>query len=172
MALRGCIHIHRHRDFVFRVYDEHEYFYYMGEIGKDFVLTRDKAPLVHHNVYAEQDGPSLEQGQLALSPNGKYAVFTEHPWNTPPSVYLVDLRTRDSWKIAEGYNPTWSADAARVYFNKDPAQYVRYHDAIKHNSEFSEIYPKLTDGYEIYVYDLARKQEKRLTNNRVYDGFL
>lgn len=174
------------RDFVFRVYDEHEYFYYLGELGKSFVRTRSKVLLSHHNVYAEQEssspaqedssseqeGSSLEQGQLTLAPDGKHAVFTEHPWNTPPSLYLINLRTRDSWKIAEGFNPVWSGDSARIYFNKDPDHYASYHDALKHNDEFREIYPKRLDGYEIYDYDLVRKQERRLTNNSVYDGFL
>jgi hypothetical protein len=158
-------------DVVFRVYDEHEYFYYLGKPGKSFVLTRDKALLSHHNVYAEEHGPSLEQAQFTPAPDGKYAVFTEHPWNTPPSLYMFDLRTRDSWKIAEGYNPVWSGDASRIYFNKDPTHYLSYHNALKRNIEFREIYPDSLDGYEIYVYDLARKQEKRLTNNLVYDGF-
>jgi hypothetical protein len=160
------------KDFVFRVYDEHEYFYYLGEVGKSFVLTRDKAPLAHHNVYAGAVEDSLEEGQLTIAPNGKYAVITEHPWNTPPSLYMVDLRTRDSWMIAEGFNPVWSEDSARVYFNKDPAHYARYHEAKKRGEDFMEIYPKRLDGYEIYVYDIAHKQEKRLTNNLVYDGFL
>lgn len=159
-------------DVVFRVYDEHEYFYYVGKLGKSLVLTRNKALLSHHNVYAEEHGPSLEQGQLTPAPDGKYAVFTEHPWNAPPSLYLLDLRTRDSWKIAEGFNPVWSGDSSLIYFNKDPAHYVSYHEALKRKIEFSEIYPKNLDGYEIYVYDLAHKQEKRLSNNSVYDGFL
>jgi hypothetical protein len=158
-------------DVTFRVYDEHEYFYYVGQTGKSLVLTRDKALLSHHNVYAEEHGPSLEQAQFTQAPDGKYAVFTEHPWNTPPSLYIVDLRSRNSWKIAEGYNPVWSGDASRIYFNKDPAHYKKYHNALKRNSEFKEIYPNSLDGYEIYVYDLARKQERRLTNNLVYDGF-
>lgn len=158
-------------DVVFRVYDEHEFFYYLGQIGKSFVLKRDKALLSHHNVYAGERGPSLEQAQLNLSPDGKYAVFTEQPWNTPPSLYVVDLRTRDSWKIAEGYNPVWTGDASRIYFNKDPAHFMSYHNALKRNSDFRDIYPNSLDGYEIYVYDLVRKQEKRLSNNSVYDGF-
>jgi hypothetical protein len=158
-------------DVIFRVYDEHEYFYYLGQIGKSFVLKRDKAPLLHHNVYAGEHGPSLEQAQFTPAPDGKYAVYTEHPWNTPPSLYVVDLSTRDSWKIAEGYNPVWSGDASRIYFNKDPAHFMSYHNALKRNSDFRDIYPNSLDGYEIYVYDLARKQEKRLSNNSVYDGF-
>jgi Tol biopolymer transport system component len=160
------------KDFVFRIYDEHEYFYYLGEIGKSFVLTRTKVPLAHHNVYSGEVEDSLEEGQLTIAPNGKFAVITEHPWNTPPILYMVDLRTRDSWKIAEGFNPVWSEDSARIYFNKDPEFYARYHEAMKRGDGIMEIYPKQLDGYEIYTYDIVRKQEKRLTNNHVYDGFL
>lgn len=159
-------------DFVFRVYDEHEYYYYIGEAGKSYVLTRDRAPLEHHNVYAGEYGTPLEQDQLTLSPDGKYAVFTEHPWNTPPSLYLLDLRTRDSWKIAEGFNPVWAGDSGRIYFNKDPDHYARYRDALKRDEEFGDVYPRSLDGYEVYVYDLVGRQEKRLTHNQVYDGFL
>jgi len=49
--------------------------------------------------------PPLEQGNLALSLDGKFAVMEEHPWNTPPSLYLIDLKTRIPGKIAEGFNP-------------------------------------------------------------------
>ena len=159
-------------DFVFRVYDEHEYFYYVNEVGKSLVHTRDGTPLVHHNVYSQEVDAPLEQGQLTIAPDGKHAVFTEHPWNTPPSLYMLDLHTHGSWKIAEGFNPVWSEDSSRIYFNKDPAHYARYHEAEKRNEEFMEIYPKRLDGYEIYVYVIGVKQEKRLTNNHVYDGFL
>ncbi len=160
------------KEFVFLVYDEHEFFYYIGEVGKSFVLTRDEKPLSHHNVYAGEYGDMLEQDQLTIAPDGKHAVFAEHPWNTPPSLYLLDLSTRDSQKIAEGFNPVWSADSSRIYFNKDPAFYARYREAAKRGKEFGEIYPKSLDGYEIYVYDFAHKQETRLTDNAVYDGFL
>ncbi len=159
-------------DFVFRVYDEHEYFYYLRHLGDSFVLTRNRQPLEHHNVYAGSGGPSLEQGNLALSPDGKFAVMEEHPWNTPPSLYLIDLKTRDSRKIAEGFNPTWSADSSRVFFNKDPGFYDRYAKAPKHGENWTQIYPRSLEGYEIYVYDLGTGKEARLTHNTRYDGFL
>lgn len=160
------------RDFVFRVYDEHEYFYYLGELGKSFVLTRNKEPLKHRNVYVHEHGPSLEQGQLTVSPNGKQAVLAEHPWNEPPSLYLVDLPARDSRKIAEGFNPVWSDDSTRIYFNRDPEFHGRFHESKNRGEEFRAVYPERLDGYEIYLYDLRRGQEQRLTTNKVYDGFL
>ena len=159
-------------DFVFRVYDEHEYFYYFRRLGNSFVRTRNQKPLEHHNVYTGKMGPSLEQGQLTPSPDGKFAVMTEHPWNTPPSLYLIDLKTRDSRKIAEGSNPMWSADSNRAFFNKDPGHYSRYAKARKFGEDWKLVYPKSLEGYEIYVYDFGTGKETRLTNNARYDGFL
>lgn len=159
-------------DFVFRAYDEHEYFYYFRHLGDSFVRARDRRPLEHHNVYAGSGGPPLEQGNLALSLDGKFAVMEEHPWNTPPSLYLIDLKTRDSRKIAEGFNPTWSADSTRIFFDKDPGFYARYTKAPEHGENWTQIYPKSLEGYEIYVYDLGTGKEERLTRNAHYDGFL
>ena len=96
----------------------------------------------------------------------------EHPWNTPPSLYLIDLKTRDSRKIAEGFNPTWSADSTRIFFDKDPGFYARYAKAPEHGENWTQIYPKSLEGYEIYVYDLGTGKEERLTRNAHYDGFL
>lgn len=160
------------REFVFRVYDEHEYFYYLREVGNSFIRKRGRLPLAHYNVYSKEVAAPLEQGQLTISPDGKFAAFIEHPWNTPPSLYLVDLHTRDSWKIGEGFHPVWAGDSAHLYFNKDPGYYTRYREALTRKREVRGIYPKSLDGYEIYAYDLARKEEKRLTDNLVYDGFL
>ena len=126
----------------------------------------------HHNVYTGKGGPSLEQGQLVLSPDGKLAIMNEHPWNTPPSLYLIDLKTRDSWKIAEGFNPVWSTDSKSVFFNKDPGHYARYAKAHGRGEEWMLVYPKSLAGYEIYVYDLNTGREARLTDNTRYDGFL
>jgi hypothetical protein len=159
-------------DFVFRVYDEHEYFYYFRRLGDSFVRTRNKKPLEHHNVYTGKGGSSLEQGELTLSPDGKFAVMNEHPWNTPPSLYLIDLKTRDSRKIAEGFNPVWSTDSNSIFFNTDPDYYARYTKARKRGEDWKLVYPKSLNGYEIYVYDLSTGKEVRLTHNAHYDGFL
>lgn len=160
------------RDIVFRIYDEHEYYYYFRKPGDSFVKSRDRKPLAHHNVYKEEIAESLEQGQLTVAPDGKYAVMTEHPWNTPPGIYLVDIKTRDSWKIADGFNPQWSADSRKIFFNKDPQFYAGYAESVKKGSPFSSIYPDKLDGYEIYIYDLNSKKEHRLTNDNIYQGFL
>jgi len=159
-------------DFVFRVYDEHEYYYYFRRLGDSFVRTRNKKPLEHHNVYTGKGTLSLEQGQLTLSPDGKFAVMNEHPWNTPPSLYLIDLKTRDSRKIAGGFNPVWSAGSNSIFFNKDPDHYARYANAGKRGEDWSLVYPKSLEGYEIYVYDLSTGKEVRLTHNAHYEGFL
>ena len=156
------------KDFVFRVYDEHEYFYYFREIGKSFVLSRNGKELKHHNIYAAKMGPNLEQGQLSMSPDGNYAIMNEHPWNTSPSLYLVDIKTRDSWKIANGFNPVWSEDSKAIYFNKDPLHYAEHEESIKQG----RIFPEKLNGYEIYVYSLEQKEEHRLTDDNIYQGFL
>ena len=159
-------------DIIFRAYDEHEYFYYFREVGNSFVLKRDGNELKHHNVYKGEMGPSLEQAQLSLSPDGNFAVFTEHPWNTPPSLYLVDVKTRDSRKIADGFNPLWSSDSRKVFFNKDPKHYKQYAERKKRGESYFKIYPDGLDGYEIYVYDTETKKETRLTKDDKYQGFL
>jgi len=159
-------------DFVFRVYDEHEHFYYFRRLGDSFVRTRNKKPLEHRNVYVGKGGSSLEQGELTLSPDGKFAVMSEHPWNTPPSLYLIDLKTRDSRKIADGFNSVWSTDSNSIFFNKDPSYYARYAKARGRGEDWNLVYPKSLEGYEIYVYDLSTGKEVRLTHNAHYDGFL
>jgi len=160
------------RDVVFRVYDEHEYFYYLNKLGSPFVKTRGGNPLVHHDVYGENFGDSLEQGALSISPDGTLAVMEEHPWNTPPSIYLVDMKTRDSSEIAEGFNPVWSRDSKLVLFSKDPKHYAEYHEMQKRGFTLSHVYPQGLNGYEIYVYDIGKKKEYRLTNDDLYEGFL
>jgi hypothetical protein len=146
-------------DVVFKIEDEHESFYYFRKIGDPFILTRDKKKLDHYNVYNNHFGEKREQDQLSVSPDGKYAALIEHPWNTPPSLYLVDLKTRNSWKIAEGFNPVWSRDSTKIFFNSDPNFYADFHNPRKPGRyAWSQIFPKDLEGYEIYVYDLNQKK--------------
>lgn len=159
-------------DLVFRASDEHEYYYYQGETGNSFVRSRAGERLRHHNVYHNEIDEPLEQAQLTLSPDRRLAAMTEHPWNSPPVLYLVDLRSRDSRRIADGFNPVWSPDGRRLYYNSDPAHYARYAAGNGRDRAPRTIYPEELEGYEIYVYDLDRKQSRRLTENNVYDGFL
>jgi hypothetical protein len=156
------------RDIVFRVYDEHEYFYYFRKLGKSFAVTDHGLKLEHTNIYADDVGEDLvhlEQGQLTMSPNGKHLVMNAHPWNTPPALYLLDITNRNAWKFAEGFNPVWSADSKRIFFNKDPEHYRTAH-------EHEKVFPATLNGYEIYSYDLENNLEIRLTRDDKYQGFL
>lgn len=161
------------RDFVFRIFDEHEYLYYYKGMKQTFILTRNKKTFEHYDFHRFKKYVSpVEEAQLTLSPDSKYAVINENKWNTPPSLILIDMKTRDSWKIADGFNPVWSKDSRKIFFNKDPSFYERSFATAGDNEQGRKVYPKSLDGYEIYRYDLEQKKETRLTHDNLYQGFL
>jgi len=79
-----------------------------------------------------QRGPTARAGNLALSLDGKFArhggTSLEH------AAQLVFDRLEDAGfqEDRRGFNPTWSADSTRIFFDKDPGFYARYTKASEH----------------------------------------
>jgi len=149
------------KDFLFRVYDEHEYMYYSQNYRDTFISTRDGAPFLHHG---DEDGENLEQFRMALSYDGKWAVLEEALWGSPAYLLLVDLESRGSKVVSKfGYNAHFTLDSKNIVFNYDPD----YHKGCT-GTECR--YPRGEDGYEIYRVDLKGENLTRLTDNYHYDG--
>jgi TolB protein len=52
---------------------------------------------------------------LAWSPSGREIAFTENDGRSD-SVWLIDLRTRRTRRLHDGYFPSWSPDGKRLVF--------------------------------------------------------
>lgn len=80
-------------EFVYRVYDEHEYRYY-DRRDRPFSLGSDGGHYADPETGEINQGPSKEQFDLTVSLDRKHVAFTERNWNELTYLVVVDRRSK------------------------------------------------------------------------------
>lgn len=129
--------------------------------GNTIVFSSDRADGTVHLFTMRPDGSAVRQltsdkdasyNAAEWSPDGKWIAYRKLTANNKADTWLVDARTLDHWQLTN--NP--KHNDGEVSWSPDSSQVV-YHS--RRNREFN-----------IYVYDLTRKQERQLTHLHASDS--
>jgi Tol biopolymer transport system component len=98
--------------------------------GLDIQQTRERYDFIciyNVDLYAGRWGTSEKTflktmvNHAAIAPDGKKCAYVRYDENGNPSIYILDLFTRNEYKVKTGlknnYQPVWSADNVHVAFN-------------------------------------------------------
>ncbi len=126
------------QDYVYRIYDEHEYRYYYKNGVSELKYYPEKAD--------KKDTPKhKEQFDLCFSQNNDYSAFTERDWNKNTYLVVVDLKKQQRTQT-EIYCSFPKIINNQVYFVSDP-NFIN-----SKNPDFEQI-----KDYALFVYDIISK---------------
>jgi len=134
------------KDFIFRIYDEHEYRYYKNDLKNPFFPGKNKS-------HTEQYG-------LVISKNGKFACFRERNWNELSRIIIIDIENNK--RIDTNFIGAFQTfKDNKLYFISDPNLLITEDLTFQ---KFSK--------YSLYELDLnTMKQEKIFDFDRYTQSF-
>jgi hypothetical protein len=131
--------------YYYRVYDEHEYRYYLDYRGEEQAFYSGG-----HGHYI--DGLNKEQYDLCFSSDGRYAAFTERNWNEITYIVLIDLKQGKRYELkAYGSFPMFHGD--RLYYISDPDFYNTDDVSFRQIKDYALFYVNLSTREAKMAYD-------------------